>query len=178
MDFELALTGLMIYTMMRITLLILIAGMSLLNGCGPAVRIYSDVDQSGDFNVYRTYNFLEFTEGNKKTISGMELERIRVAFAGELEKNGLVYAGEDADVSVQITVFHRESMDRYYYSPYRRNFMERAITVDMYDNQTRRHVWHCAAVGELVYDPGERAEQLPEVVATIFDKYPGKKVEV
>ena len=50
--------------------------------------------------------------------------------------------------------------------------MERAIAVDMYDNRTQKHVWHCAAVGELEYDSAERAEKLPVVVAEIFQRYP------
>ena len=36
---------------------------------------------------------MDFTEGNKKTITGMELERIRVAFARELEQRGLEFRG-------------------------------------------------------------------------------------
>jgi len=33
-------------------------------------------------------------------------------------------------------------------------------------------VWHCAAVGELEYDPQKRASGLPELVTLIFEKYP------
>jgi len=50
--------------------------------------------------------------------------------------------------------------------------MERALAVDMYDNLSRKHVWHGAAVGELAYDPASRAEELPAVVAKIFERYP------
>jgi hypothetical protein len=152
--------------------IVMIVFLGMLAGCSAPVRIYSDVDPSGSFGSYTTYSFLEFTEGNKKTITGMELERIRVAFARELEKYGLQFIEEGGDVSVQITVYHREGRDPYYYAPYRRTYMERAITIDMYDNRTRKHVWHGAAVGELVYDPATRAEKLPEVVASIFEKYP------
>jgi hypothetical protein len=158
--------------MNRVIIFLSIFSMGLLSGCGSSVRIFSDVDASGTFDNYTTYNFLDFTEGNKKTVTGMELERIRVAFAREIELRGLRFVEENANVSLQITVYHRQSMEPYYYHPYRRNYMERAISVDMYDNRTQKHVWHCAAVGELVYDPVERAELLPEVVAGIFQKYP------
>jgi hypothetical protein len=158
--------------MKRVLIILTGAAFAFLTGCGPAVRIYSDVDDSGDFSKYSTYNFLDFTEGNKKTIPGMELERIRVAFARELEHHGLHFVEGDGDVSVQITVYHREAVDPYYW-PYRRNYMERAVAIDMYDNHTRKQVWHCAAVGELVYDPEKRTEQLPEVVAELFQRYPG-----
>jgi hypothetical protein len=50
--------------------------------------------------------------------------------------------------------------------------MERALAVDMYDNLSRKHVWHGAAVGELVYNAASRAEELPLVVAKIFERYP------
>ncbi len=158
--------------MNRIFIFLSMVALGFLTSCGAPVRIYTDMDESGTFDSYKTYTFLEFTEGNKKTITGMELERIRVAFARELEQKGLRFVEKDGDVSVQITVYHKESMDRYYYSPYRRNIMERALAVDMYDNYTKRHVWHGAAVGELVYDPAERAEKLPQVVVEIFKKYP------
>jgi len=146
----------------------------ILAGCGTPVRIFTDTDNSGQFEQYSTYNFLDFTEGNKKTITQMELERIRVAIARELEKRGLDYAVKGADVSVQITVYHREARNHMYAYPGGYNYMERAISVDMYDNQTRKHVWHCAAVGELVYDPERRAERLPELAAEMFQNYPVK----
>ena len=144
----------------------------LFTGCGSSVRVFSDIADTGNFEQYDTYSFLDFTEGNKKTIPGMELERIRVAIARELEKRGLKYTEQGADVSVQVTVYHREARDHFFHYPGGYNYMERAITVDMYDNSNRKHVWHAAAVGELVYDPSRRAEKLPEVVARIFERYP------
>jgi hypothetical protein len=158
--------------MKKILLPILLVPLLLFSGCGAAVRLYTDVDDSGRFDEYATYSFLEFSEGNKETITGMELERIRVAFAREIEKRGLKYVEENGDVAVRITVYHRQTMDGYYYSHWRYNYMERAVSVDMYDNATRKHVWHCAAVGELDYDPEERAEKLPELAAKIFSRYP------
>lgn len=143
-----------------------------LTGCGPGVRIYSDIDEEARFDQYKTYSFLDFTEGNQKTMTGMELERIRTAIAREIETKGLSFVEKEGDVSVQITVYHRQGIDAYYYSPRRYNYMERALAVDMYDNLIRKHVWHGAAVGELVYNPGARAEELPLVVSKIFERYP------
>lgn len=152
-------------------ILLLIAAMMMLGGCGSSMRIYSDQDPGGRFDQYGTYSFMDFTDGNKKTIPGMELERIRVAMARELEKRGLEYVEHGGDVSVKVTVYHRQAMSRYwYYSPY--VYMERAIAVDMYDNQSSKHVWHCSAVDELEYNPEKRADHLPQVAASIFEKYP------
>ncbi|RPI46472.1 MAG: DUF4136 domain-containing protein [Bacteroidetes bacterium] len=144
----------------------------LMAGCGSSVRVFSDISDNGNFEQYGTYTFLDFTDGNKKTVPGMELERIRVAVARELEKRGLKFAETGADISVQVTVYHREARNYSFHYPGSYNYMERAIAVDMYENANRNHIWHAAAVGELVYDPERRAERLPEVVARIFEKYP------
>ena len=144
----------------------------LLVACGTPVRIYTDSDPLAAFDTYSTYNFLDFTEGNKKTIPGMELERIRVAVAREFERYGFTFSENNPDVSVQITVYHREAVQGNYYRPYGYHYMERALAVDMYDNLNKKHVWHGAAVGELVYDSEQRAQKLPEIVSQIFEKYP------
>jgi uncharacterized protein YceK len=158
--------------MKKAHLVLWFAVIALFSGCGSSIRIYSDIDDSGHFAAYTSYSFLDFTDGNKKTIPGMELERIRVAVARELEKRGLEFVESGGDVSVRVTVYHRQAMENYYWYPSRYVYMERAIAVDMYDNTTKKQVWHCAAVDELKYDPEERASQLPEVAARIFEKYP------
>jgi hypothetical protein len=145
--------------------------MVLLSGCGPSVRLYSDIDDSARFDQYSTYSFLEFGEGNIKTINGMELERIRVAFAREIEKHGLTFVEAGGDVSFKITVYHRQAASGYGYGGIY-NYMERAIAVDMYDNQSMRHIWHCAASGELENDTETRMALLPVVVSKIFQRYP------
>ncbi len=147
-----------------------------LSACGSSVRLYSDIDDSATFDQYTTYSFMEFSEGNKKTITDMELERIRVAFAKEIETRGLSFAEKDGDVSIKITVYHRQAAAGYGYSGVY-NYLERAIAVDMFDNQSMNHIWHCAAVGELEYDPDQRAAGLSEVVAKIFERYPIQAVE-
>jgi hypothetical protein len=160
--------------MKRIFIPFLVASLFILAGCSAPVRIYTDIAESANFEQYSTYNFLDFTEGNKKTITQMERERIRVAIARELEERGLDFVEKGADVSVQITVYHREARNHFYGYPGVYHYMQRAIAVDIYDNRTRDHVWHSAAVGQLDYDPGERAERLPEVAEKIFQDYPVK----
>ena len=142
-----------------------------LSACGPSISIYSDIDDSAAFDQYRTYNFMDFSEGNKETITGMELERIRVAFARELESRGLSFAEDKADVAVKIVVYHREAVRAYGYTG-RYHHLERAISIDMFDNLSRNHVWHCAAVGELEIDPEVRATELTSLVTRIFERYP------
>jgi len=162
--------------MQKILIPLIVASLVALNGCGSSLRVFSDIDDSGQFDLYSTYSFMDFTDGNKKTITGMELERIRVAFARELEHRGLKFIEQDGEVSVRIVVYHRQAMDGHFGYPGRYNYMERAIAVDLYDNATMKHIWHCAAVGELVYDPDRRTENLYEVVAEIFERYPVQPV--
>jgi len=157
--------------MIRNIIPLCILSIVLLSACGPSVRLYSDIDDSASFDQYTTYNFMDFSEGNLKTITGMELERIRVAFAREIETRGLSFAEVDGDVSVKITIYHRQAANAYGYSGVY-NHLERAISVDMYDNLSMNHIWHCAAVGELEYDPEQRAAGLPELVTRIFERYP------
>jgi hypothetical protein len=157
--------------MVRIIMPFIVLMLLVSPACGPSVSLYSDTDSQADFSQYKTYNFIDFSEGNKETITGMELERIRVAFAKEIERRGLSYSEEDGDVSVKITVYHRQAARGYGYGGIYHH-MERAVSVDMYDNQSRKHVWHCAAVGELEYDPEQRAAGLPELAARIFERYP------
>lgn len=155
---------------MQIIFALLILGF--LTGCTNSLRIYSDIEDTAPFQSYKTYTFLDFTDGNKKTITGMELERIRVAFAREIEQKGLSFSENHPDLTVQITVYHRKALDHgYYYYP-TRSYMERAIAVDFFDTRTNKHVWHCAAVGELTYDATERSQNLPAVAKEIFAKYP------
>jgi len=91
-----------------------IVSMVLLPGCGASVRLYSNIDRSAAFDQYSTYNFIDFREGNKKTITGVELERIRVAIAREIEKRGLTFVADDAIVSVKITVYYRQAANGFY----------------------------------------------------------------
>lgn len=161
--------------MRRKIVLLYLLSMVLLVSCGPSVRLYSDRDNEAPFEQYATYNFMDFSEGNKETINGMELERIRVAFARELEKRGLSFSEENPDVSVRIIVYHREAIRGVGYTGMYHH-MERALSIDMYDNQSMKHVWHCAAVGELQRDPELRAEGLPLLVAYMFERYPVKLV--
>ena len=115
--------------------------------------------------------FIDYSQWSVKDRLAL-LERIRVAFAREIEQKGFKFSDDYPDVTIQITVYHREAMDRgYYYYP-TRSYMERAISVDLFDTNTKKHVWHGAAVGELNSDPGQRAENMPEVAKAIFDKYP------
>lgn len=154
----------------------------MLTGCGNTFRVYHDMDPTAEFGNYKTYSFLDWTDGNKKTITGIELERIRAQFARELENKGLAYQEEEADVKVKITVYFREakhpSYGYYYgYPSGSYNYIERALAVDLFEGATKKHIWHSAAVGEVGTTPKERAEELPGQVSEMLKELPsGKKI--
>lgn len=146
----------------------------LLTGCGNTFRVYHDYDHEVDFSKYETYTFLDWTEGNKEVITGMERERIRTAFARELEQMGFEYVEQAADIDVKITVYFREARRPVYgfYYPDFYSYVERALAVDLFEGNTKRHIWHSAAVGEVEQSPEERAEELPELVRSMFKSFP------
>ena len=149
----------------------------MLTGCGNTFRVYQDRDPDVDFDNYKTYAFLDWTDGNKKTITGMELERIRAQFARELEKKGLSYQAEGADVQVKITVYFREASQPspgYYYGYYPGSYryIERALAVDIFESGTKKHIWHSAAVGAVASTPEKRAEELPGQVSEMLKTFP------
>ncbi|MBN1131517.1 MAG: DUF4136 domain-containing protein [Bacteroidales bacterium] len=160
-------------------------------GCGSSVKVFHDLDPATDFTGYTTYNFLQWTEGNIKSINELERERLKTAIARELEQHGLAFSEKEADLSVQITVYHREMKEMipsypYYYTPFYNpyygwgprvyNYLERAIAVDIYDNKAKKHIWHSAAVGELTGDPQKRQEQLPQVTEKMFRDFPKQRL--
>ena len=151
----------------------------LLSGCGSSVRVFHDLDPTASFDQYHTYSFLDWTDGNKRTVTEMERERIRVAIAREIEAKGFTFQQENADVKIQITVYFRNAR-RYYNHHYgfpgsTNNYIERALTVDMFEGSSKKHIWHSAAIGDVAKTPQERAEELPEIAMKLFEDYPVKQ---
>jgi len=156
----------------------------LLSGCAPSLRVYHETDPEVNFSAFKTFSFSDWTDGNKKTITQMELQRIRNAVKTEMEKHGMTYVESGADIRVAITVFHREAVDTdiypygFYYYPgpgYARNYhyIERAISLDMYEIPSDRQFWHSVVVGRIIQDPAKRAEDFPRVAEKLFTDYPG-----
>jgi len=117
----------------RAIYLVLLAALLISAGCGTSYRVFHDADPAAEFDQYETYAFLDWTDGNKETITGMERERIRVAVARGLENAGLKFQAEEADLKVKITVYFREASDHYFYHPTTYNYIERAIALDVFE---------------------------------------------
>lgn len=151
-----------------------------LSGCGSSVSIYHDLDPTGTFDQYKTYSFLDWTDGNKRTVSESEREKIRVALARELESMGFSFQEKNADIKVQATVYFRSARRHFRYH-YHHGYpglnygtSERALAVDMFEGASKKHVWHSAAVGYIEFTEGEDEDQLISVAEKLFEAYPGK----
>jgi len=153
-----------------------------LSGCGSSISVFHDLDPTATFDQYKTYSFLNWTEGNKRTLTEPEREQIRVAIAREVESLGYTFQEQNADIMIQLTVYfrnarhHRHNYYGYYgYPGMNYNSSERALAVDMFEGAEKKHVWHSAAVGYLGSSTDDRAEELPSVVSRLFEEYPGKE---
>jgi len=148
-------------------------------GCGPSGYVFHDVDPAVNFDQYKTYSFLAWTDGNMRTVSESEREELRVALAREIESMGLTYQENDADVKIQITLYFKRSRRHYHHHygyPGRPNsYMERTLTTDIFEGITKNHIWHSAVVGMAGSNPEKRAEELPEQISRMFEDFPGKK---
>ena len=54
-----------------------------LTACGSSLRVFHDLDPAATFDQYKTYSFLDWTDGNMRTIGEAEREQIMVAIARE-----------------------------------------------------------------------------------------------
>lgn len=151
----------------------------ILSGCGSSARVFHDMDPSARFDQYKTYSFLDWTDGNMRTVSEIERENIRVAMAREIELMGLSYQEENPDLKIEINVYFRSSRSHYHYRygyPGRSlTSTERALTTDIFEGTSKKHIWHSAAVGIESRSQEKRAEELPELMSRMFEDYPGKK---
>lgn len=150
-----------------------------LSGCGSSVSVYHDLDPSATFDQYKTYSFLRWTDGNIRTISEADRELMRVAIAREIEGMGYTFQAKDADIKIQLTVYFQVPRSRYhhnygYIGPVYRG-RERALSVDLFEGTSKKHVWHSAAVGFVGSTLKDGPDELPSVAAKLFEEYPGKK---
>lgn len=146
------------------------------SGCGSSVRVFHDLDPDAAFGQYMTYSFLDWTDGNIRTISDIDREKIRVAIAREVEAKGYTFQEGDSDVKIQITVYFRNAGHHYHhyygFPGMAYNFMERTIAVDMFEGGSKDHIWHSAAIGNNFNDPREWDDELPEISMKLFEDYP------
>lgn len=159
--------------------LIFISGLFVLlflTGCGSSVRVFNDLDPSATFDQYKTYSFLEWTDGNIRTISDIDRERMRVAIAREVEAKGYAFQEGDSDVKIQITVYFRNAGHHYHhyygFPGMSSNYMERTIAVDLFEGGSKKHIWHSAAIGNDVHDPQDWDDELPQISMKLFEDYP------
>ena len=172
-------SGIIVIKYLTVKNLFLLSGLFallFLSGCASSVRVFHDLDPNATFDQYKTYSFLEWTDGNARTVTEIEREKIRIAIAREIEAKGYTFQEGASDIKIELTVYFRNARRHYHHhygfprSNY--NYIERALSVDMFEGATKKHVWHSAAVGDVGSDPQERSEELPEIAMKLFEDYP------
>ena len=172
---------------------ILVAGLLILAGCSPQIRVYTDTDPDYDLWTYRTFEWSEKTniEANKNPLHYNELndKRIKSAVSKELQDRGYQLMSEKPDLMLHYHIVVDDQMVvetepfGYSYSPYwmrmRTNmyaYREGTLIIDLMDSQTKNLIWRGWAVAPIdgVYTP-ERTEELINLAVTkIFRKFPAK----
>ncbi len=175
---------------MKLFLLLLVAGT--LAACSPYRVKQNRVDQSANFQSYRTFNFMEsdLAPLASREVSSQVIDQIKSAVAGELTRRGYQQTSGNADLmvnlglSVQEKTQTRETNIREapLYIGQRRyswrsqevpvgKYQEGALSVDVADARTNQLLWDATVTSVLTKRSAE-PEKINEAVARLFEKFP------
>ena len=181
--------------------LLLVAGVTLLAGCGSSIELNRDFDQQLDFSQFKTFEWVPSKgSGGGSQMSGLIEERIKNAVIDQLTQKGMTQAASDPDVYV---VYHAGTQDKvdvtdygYSYGGYGRyggvyggpygagsggistyNYTEGTLIIDIYDASTEQLAWRGTGTGVLDENPSpdELTEGINKAVAAILSQYPPRK---
>jgi hypothetical protein len=186
-------------------LLVLIAGVALVAGCGSSIELNNDFDQQLDFSQFKTFQWVpsKASDGSGQSAqqtSGLIEERIKNAVIDQLTQKGMVQNATDPDVLV---IYHAGTQDKvditdygYSYGGYGRyggayggpygaggggistyNYTEGTLIIDIIDASTKQLAWRGSGTGVLDDNPSAQqiTENINKAVAAILSQYPPKK---
>ncbi len=84
-------------------LIILLIVTSLTFSCS-TIKVTSDMDQTVNFDEYKTFEYYGWAEESDKVLNRFDKERIEAAFGEEFKKRGLKYVEEDGDLVVSLFI--------------------------------------------------------------------------
>ncbi|MEX2523598.1 MAG: DUF4136 domain-containing protein [Gammaproteobacteria bacterium] len=169
----------------------------LLAACTTILPVRTDYDREADFSEYRTFTWVSddpmiMPEGGSPRVSPLNRQRIISAIETELQKMGYDKAAgnQEADFAVAFTVGTRERIDfdsyplayrrSWYWRPSywdyeirARTYEEGMLAIDIFDQATRKPVWHGFTHKRIT--SGDRSDPEPvirEAVAAILAKFP------
>ncbi len=170
-----------------IRLILSLALIVVLAGCGSSVRVQSDYDDTVDFSAYKTYQWMPQPTGAnlEAGLAGPIIERsIESELNGksmrQVESNPDIYVVYHAGVDEQITGAY---VDRWGYG-YRgyygwgrsadvrvESYTEGTLVVDIIDAGQKDLVWRGVATGA-VNNPQKTREEIPQIVADLLADFP------
>jgi len=176
----------------------LVLTFDLLSGCASQLRVGSDYDRSATFRDYHTFAVMQREHrGLENPLNPLVAARVEDAIRADLRERGYVEASDPrvADFIVDFTVGSRERTDiTTYPDPYAgwgwgrprswggpywgdsvdvHEYREEILSVDVFDGQSHRPVWHGWAKKERSDEDIEHsAGPLQRAVATLLAKFP------
>ena len=77
--------------------------LSLLSGC-TSMKVISDKDNSEDFTVFKTYEFMGWADNSDQALNRFDKERVEESFAQEAAKRGLSPVKSNGDIIITLFV--------------------------------------------------------------------------
>lgn len=166
-----------------------------LAGCQTPIRAGSDYDRAASFSSFRNFTIMQ--REHRQITNPLAVQRTQDAIRRNLQSRGFNYVSDpaQADFTVDFTLGARERTDITTYPapwgpgwyggpgwwgrPYWgnsidvRQFQEGTLSVDVFDDRSRRPVWHGWARKRLSQNDIERSEPLiNEAVARVLEEFP------
>ena len=156
------------------------------------VKYISDYNSDHDFTPYKTYNMLKWNEANDKYINDIDKQRILSSIDKEMASRGYTKSpNPDIMLNVNLIIEERKGTHAYttymggYYTPFgygvttyqEYTYLVGTLVIDMFDNSTKKQVWHGAAMGEVDQDRDRNEEKIHRVIGRILKRYPIQPVE-
>ncbi|MCK4775028.1 MAG: DUF4136 domain-containing protein [Candidatus Krumholzibacteria bacterium] len=177
-------------------LLLVIAGVALLAGCGSSIELSNDFDQQVNFQQVYTYQWAESNNQGGDLLA----KRIKNAVNDQLAQNGMTETTTSPDVYVMYHIGTKDKVDvssyGYSYGGYGRyggayggpysaggggistyNYTEGTLIIDMYEAENKQLVWRGSGT-DVIEDnptPQQLTENVNKAVAAIMSQYPPKK---
>jgi len=151
------------------------------------VKYVSDFSSSHDFTPYKTYNLMQWNQANNKYINGIDKERILSSLDTEMTRLGFTKSNNpDVMLNVNIIIQEKTGTQAYttymggYYSPYgygvttyqEYSYLVGSLIIDMFDEKSKKQVWHGAAMGEVDEEKERNEENIKRIINRIMNKYP------
>ena len=171
-------------------------------GCASSISITTDYDKEVNFNNYKTFGFLKWSDESAALVNDIDRGRLEKAVTVELEKRGMkrVDGMGDSMIGFHVVVENKTGTTSYtnhyggmgYYGggtgfgygygyPYggasttttsTYSYTVGTVIIDQYDSQTKKLMWEGVAQGEVSDDRSNREDNINKDMVLLFANYP------